>query len=221
MSIIDEVKFALDSIMSTFAARIDESGMIAAFPPKAWNFYEWTAGNDGSGPLPKDQNRYDLCLNSMYLYVLPMYESLGGVVDVDKERIVEGLKNVLFDKDKGLYKNTSIDDRFSVIGNSLAILAGIGGKEIAEKIVSERSSITDLTLSMNGYFYDALLSVDENYRDYIIKDIEDKYSYMLSCGATTFWETLDGWHAFSDAGSLCHGWSALPIYYLHILGLEE
>ena len=51
----------------------------------------------------------------------------------------------------------------------------------------------------------------------IIKDIEEKYGYMLSCGATTFWETIDGWHAFSDAGSLCHGWSALPAYYLKTL----
>ena len=66
---------------------------------------------------------------------------------------------------------------------------------------------------MNTYFYDALLSVGDDYKDYVIKDIEDKYGYMLSCGATTFWETIEGWHAFSSAGSLCHGWSALPIYY--------
>ena len=84
---------------------------------------------------------------------------------------------------------------------------------MAEKLVNRDKDITDITLSMNTYFYDALLSFGEDYNDYIIKDIEEKYEYMLSCGATTFWETIKGWRDFVNAGSLCHGWSALPIYY--------
>ena len=80
--------------------------------------------------------------------------------------------------------------------------------------------MTDVSLSMNCYFYDALLSVDKSYKDYIMKDIEEKYSYMLSCGATTFWETIEGAKAFSNAGSLCHGWSALPIYYFDVLNIK-
>ena len=36
-------------------------------------------------------------------------------------------------------------------------------------------------------------------------------------GATTVWETIEGSEDFSDAGSLCHGWSALPIYYYETL----
>ena len=71
---------------------------------------------------------------------------------------------------------------------------------------------------MNGDLYDALLSVDESYKDYILADMTDKYSYMLEEGATTFWETIEGWRAFGNAGSLCHGWSALPVYYFHVLG---
>jgi hypothetical protein len=97
------------------------------------------------------------------------------------------------------------------------MLAGLGDKAFADKLIAERDTLTDNTLSMNCYLYDALLSIDESYKDYILKDIEDKYSYMLENGATTFWETIDGWHAFSDAGSLCHGWSALPAYYLKTL----
>lgn len=39
----------------------------------------------------------------------------------------------------------------------------------------------------------------------------------LQEGATTFWETEDGESAFDRAGSLCHGWSAMPIVYYHRL----
>lgn len=40
---------------------------------------------------------------------------------------------------------------------------------------------------------------------------------MLDDGATTFWETELGADDFGGAGSLCHGWSAIPIYYLSVL----
>ena len=107
---------------------------------------------------------------------------------------------------------------FSIfLGNSLAILAGVGGRAVAEKLINERDQLIDITLSMNAFFYEALLTFGNEYKDYIIKDIEKKYSHMLNEGATTFWETIEGWRAFSNAGSLCHGWSALPVYYLDLL----
>ena len=37
----------------------------------------------------------------------------------------------------------------------------------------------------------------------------------LDNGATTFWETLNGSAENGGIGSLCHGWSALPVYYYH------
>ena len=213
-SVLEELLPVAQTIMNTFSSKIDESGLIPALPAPAWNFYEWTDGNDGSVPPPAGIPRYDLCLNAMYLYVLPMFLELGGEFAADLDKLAQGIKKVLYDEESGLFRNTSLDVRFSIVGNSLAILAEVGDEAVADRLVSRRSELTDVTLSTNAYFYDALLKADNNYKDYIIKDIEEKYGYMLSCGATTFWETIDGWHAFGDAGSLCHGWSALPVYYL-------
>jgi hypothetical protein len=67
---------------------------------------------------------------------------------------------------------------------------------------------------MNTFYYDALLMFGDKYRDFILNDIKKKYGYMLEQGATTFWETEKGWQDFNNAGSLCHGWSAIPAYYL-------
>lgn len=217
-SILEEVSVALDTIVTTFKDLIDESGMIPALKAPAWNFYEWSDGNTGYRNPVNEVPRYDLCLNAMYLYVLPMYEEMRGATDVDKKALADGIVRVLYDSEKGMFKNTSKDGRFSMIGNSLAILAGVGDRALADRMLSERDKVADITLSMNSYFYDALLTFGDEFKDYIIKDLEEKYSQMLAEGATTFWETIDGWHAFSDAGSLCHGWSALPIYYLDLLG---
>lgn len=219
-TILDEVGAAMDTVMKTFADRIDDSGLIPALPPPAWNFYEWTDGNDGSVGFPENGVRYDLCLNAMYLYVLKMYRTLGRDVDVDAVNMADGIRRVFYDSERGLFKNMDISRKFSVIGNALAVLCGVGDATVAEKMVNERDQLTDVSLSMNGYFYDALLSVGDGYGEYILADIEEKYGYMLSCGATTFWETIDGWHAFDDAGSLCHGWSALPVYYFDKLNIQ-
>ena len=70
---------------------------------------------------------------------------------------------------------------------------------------------------MNTFFYDALLRFGDRYKAWILGDIRRKYKKMLDCGADTFWETEKGWRDFDGAGSLCHGWSALPVYYLNKL----
>ena len=72
---------------------------------------------------------------------------------------------------------------------------------------------------MLTFVYDALIARDTEYKEYILADIRQKYGQMLAADATSFWETIDGESAFGGAGSLCHGWSAIPIYYYHILGL--
>ena len=75
------------------------------------------------------------------------------------------------------------------------------------------------TLSMNCFRFDALLKADRvKYGPIILEEIDRDFGYMLKNGATTFWETILGQRDFEDAGSLCHGWSALPLYYYHILG---
>lgn len=70
-----------------------------------------------------------------------------------------------------------------------------------------------VTLSHSVFKYEALLRDPETYASYVFKDIEKQFSHMLSKGATTFWETIDGGDAFDNAGSLCHGWSAIPAYF--------
>ena len=68
-------------------------------------------------------------------------------------------------------------------------------------------------LSSKGFVYDALLKADKNYGDFIVSDIIKTYKPMLNAGATSFWETENGADDFGGIGSLCHGWSAMPVYY--------
>ena len=71
---------------------------------------------------------------------------------------------------------------------------------------------------MKAFKYDALLKTDESkYKNIVLNEIRKDYKAMLDAGATSAWETADGASAFGNAGSLCHGWSAIPVYYYHKL----
>jgi hypothetical protein len=84
-------------------------------------------------------------------------------------------------------------------------------------LTNGNENVVPNTLSMNSYRFDALLNESECYGDAILREIDEVYLSMLCQGATTFFETIDGEKAFAGAGSLCHGWSALPVYYYHKL----
>lgn len=70
-----------------------------------------------------------------------------------------------------------------------------------------------VTLNDTFYKYEALLSQPETYASYVFEKIAKEYGAMLKNGATSFYETLEGSDAFEGAGSLCHGWSAIPAYF--------
>lgn len=63
---------------------------------------------------------------------------------------------------------------------------------------------------MKLFKYEALFSEKE----WVKENIADIWGDMLFKGATSFWETEKGGYDFENAGSLCHGWSALPVYFL-------
>jgi hypothetical protein len=116
---------------------------------------------------------------------------------------------------------------YTVLTQSLALLCGAAeGLDTTLMLEAMASGgktesgpqLVPNSLSMNGFRFDALLRVDrEKYAPIILAELDRDYLHMLRHGATAFWETIEGADAFGGAGSLCHGWSALPVYYYEIL----
>lgn len=116
---------------------------------------------------------------------------------------------------------------YSVLTNALCMLCGAADgvdKTNILRILATNGkdncgyTVHPNTLSMNSFRFDALLSYDrEAYAGMIIDELDRDYFHMLRNGATTFWETIIGLSDFGHAASLCHGWSALPIYYYETL----
>ena len=127
-------------------------------------------------------------------------------------------KEAFYNSEIGLYSMTIEGNEYTVLGNSLAIIAGLTtqaeNQYICEKIAN--GELSDCSLSMKIFKYDALLTTDkEKWRGHVRNEIRREYGKMIEQGDTV-WETIAGASDFDNAGSLCHGWSAIPILYLDI-----
>ncbi len=211
MSIFAEAGPVLERIFKTFVSKIDETGLIPEFDLPSWNFYEWAPGSAGNMGVQNDRKIHSSILNLMFLLAVSRYLKYVNFV-FDTEKFAENIIRA-FKKD-GLFVLSSEDSRSSQLSNSLACLCGLSGKDLALRMLSDKT-IIEATLSMKAFYYDALIKND--LANEVILEIKKNYGYMLENGATSFWETIEGESAFDNAGSLCHGWSAIPVYYLSIL----
>ena len=109
----------------------------------------------------------------------------------------------------------------------MALYTGVaeGKEEKLAEILKSENDLIPITLANIVYKYDALMKINKNNLNYILDDMKKIWGKMVFAGATTFWETEKGAADFDNAGSLCHGWSALPIYitqrYLHNISAEQ
>ena len=221
-AILDEISGVLHGIYNTFTSRLDENNLIKYLEKPFWNFYEWTDRNDNVEDIdtdskPKDQ--YELIINAAYVYFSKIYASLFKL-DLDLSHVIKAIEDTFYDKENNKYYISTSSKTTSQLANAFVLLIGLGNEEIYQSLTSN-VDIVEASLSTRGFVYDALLTQGDKYHNFIIGDIKHRYSKMLDLGATSFFETEDGPHAFGGAGSMCHGWSAIPIYYLNIINGEK
>ena len=224
VSLAKEVYSKLLSVIKVFTDNMN-GGCVQSFESvDCWNYYEWAKGLSGKiGAEEKDL--YEACLNLLLVIALRNMAEIANEVGEkdDFSHFIPALKSAIrdrfFDKERGYFINSSADNDVSELVNALAILAEVctadEAEHIARGLIDAESGLTPITLSMLCFKYEALMKVGgDEYKDYILGNIRAKYKMMLDAGATTFWEKEDIFA--TPAGSMCHGWSALPVYYYEI-----
>lgn len=190
-----------------------------------WNFYDWSNHLEGT-LFGTDKEIADAPINILFLMGLRCLKRICELSGMEypygkiDDEIASRTKDTFYDREKQLFTVTENGGEYVELVNAIAVVYDLTddmqSKYICEKL--KNRELEPCSLSMKGFVYDALIKTDkEKYRNWILEDIQTTYKQMLDAGATATWETKDGAVAFENAGSLCHGWSALPAYYLHIL----
>ena len=227
LTLVREILPKLRSVIAVFLAR-HKDGLYMNFQEKQyWRFYEWTDGLSGGEFIPGSAYlEVDAAHNCLLSLALQAMQDICDRLGVEAEygaraaKLNEKIYAVFYDPQRALVRTCLEEVHYSELVNAWAILCGaVTGKE-AEKIAERLVDGFDVacSLSMECFKYDALLHVDKDrYAAFVLSDLDRVYGKMLSAGATSFWETHEGQSAFQNAGSLCHGWSAMPVYYYHHL----
>ena len=225
ITLAKEVSEKLESILSAFLANSDLGLIKSFFGRDKWNFYDWSECLDGTDKLPSAP---DLIINCLFVMALDAYEYISaaigrkfscvGLADAMRERI-----RAAFLTSDGRFVHRADNAEHTALGNSLAVLSGVAGERapaLCDEIVCGR--VRKSSLSMKIFAYEAMMKTDvDSYSEYILEDIRNTYKDMLDADSDTVWETSLGADDFAGAGSLCHGWSAVPIYVLCRLGAVE
>ncbi len=215
------------TVMRNFLSRREKNGLLKAIKGLCyWNFYEWAEGMEGNF-LCEAEDRYEAPLNAFLILALRSYIALlrragtyGGEYDADLAGLISAFE-AFYDGEKGCWADFMSDggglSHYSELTNSLAVLVS-GERERAARaaeLLSGPSFLGKITLNHSIFKFEALLHADkERYAACVLGEIRAVWGKMLDEGATTFYEEAAGEKAFNRAGSLSHGWSAVPAYIL-------
>ncbi len=229
LRLAEELFETLEKIVGGFKARISQIGLIPLYEGEGnWNFYEWRNGLDGMGEEFDDfavvnGEVYELPLNAFVSDAFFCFSKLCRILKMDSKaeeydalslKLKETAEKTFWCEEQKAYSTRLGEQpRHELTQGLMLYINAVPSqkiKSVAEHIIN--GSFIPCTLSMTIYIYEALLSVDKGYLDFVVKNIETVWGKMLDKGCQTFWETELGADDFEKAGSLCHGWSAVPVY---------
>ena len=222
----------LRTIMDMRAGELVDGLLPCPSGKRYWQFYDWEKDLSGnlsdvlSGFDCSIENRFDAPLN---LFAVLAFESAARCAAAVREpetamrwrQVADNMRSAVLQKFWNDEKR-QIETRLGAslapaeLCQSLALLADAIPKNERTYVVKKLSAPSDWTktsLSQSLYKFEALRLAGEESERAMWKEMDNTWSAMLDAGATSFWEVNDGWKAFGNAGSLCHGWSAIPVYF--------
>ncbi len=221
-TLIYEIFDTVRTVADGFISRIDETGLIPLYCGKPyWNFYEWQPGLSGSGrhetkvyesPLCVFVSDALRCFGELCLIVNP--EIADGYFEAS-ENLGKAAHDRFYDEKSGGYITREGDGKpLHALTQAMMLFSDAVPEDKKESVCEllKNGGLVPCSVSMTVYAYEALLKQSDKNREYVLSEIERIWGRMLSHGADTFWETETGADDFNYAGSLCHGWSAVPIY---------
>lgn len=230
---LEQIAPQMDEVMKFCVNRTDGDGFMRG-KPGDWIFIDW-APMDKTGAVCGEQ--------ILYAKALECYAYIGAIIGRDtseyRERaaaLQEAVLNNFYDKEKRVFIDSYESGKRNVTrhSNILAYLflpcSEEQKKDIYEKVILNQE-IPQITTPYFKFYENQVHCMAGN-PEILEKAMRDYYGRMLETGATTLYEEFDpnmsGVEHYAMYGSpyeksLCHAWSASPIYLLgcYRLGIQN
>ena len=233
---------SIQKALQWYDPHLTDSGLIAN--PPLWRFIEWAA-LDKTGISAAMNGLYLLALKAAKSIASALnYGHARDLYAGKFKTVATSLHGQMWDKDRGLYSDAAdpatgaLSKRFSQQTNTLMLLADVAPPELRPSILANIMNAGNTRVSpmpplvigdadfdemkhivrANTYFshflYDALMK--DGHCAEALQFMRDNLGPMLEAGAETLWESYD------PTASLCHAFSASPVYHLSagVLGVR-
>jgi alpha-L-rhamnosidase len=213
-------------LVDAFARRDEATGLHR--PPEGvryWNFYEWVPGLCGvmgrSEAPGVFQAGYNLHLHEAvraYLALLAQAGESSAEFTAGLGRLGRAIQQNFWDEEAGLYASEwsrgGRKGRHELI-QALALHEGITPAADRDRVIAALTSDQLAPISVGSIYYAVRAVLDHSpaSRAWIARRLAGIWEPMLFSGATSMWETANGGNDFDFAGSLCHPWTALPVWF--------
>ena len=201
------------------------------FEIRAWNMFDWAAMDVPAEGVVTHQN----CL-----LVLALREAaeLAGWLGKEAEatafaslaqNLAAAINGHLYDRERQAYVDSRhADGRLSRVlsqqTQTVALVSGVAQGARARKARTDMLQPPAEYVQAGSPFFmffllEALMQAGD--MPAVLREIRDKWGFMLDQGATTFWEMWSG-EGKRRSRSHCHGWSAAPTFFLstYVLGVQ-
>ncbi len=195
-----------------------------------WNFHEWSEGLDG-GEIFRDapvEAQADACLTALTAIaareIATLERRTGNAAAADLlEQAAQRLEQALehfYDPATRMYASYTkegMHQGWHAYTQSLILCTGSVPQNRVQVLCEALKApvahgLVPATLSSLQMQYAALIRY--GHLEHCVQEVREVFGGMLLQGATAYWETEKGEADFEDAGSLCHGWSAVCCWVL-------
>ena len=225
------------SRQADFLDRNRQANPLGLFDMKdAWHLIDWTEMDTPTGSIAANEN----CLAVTALRATADMADLAGFPE-DGARwrnaaaeIAAAIDENFWSNEKGAYIDSIHSDGqpstvISQPTNVCILFSGVAGEErsrtIAPYVVEPGTDWVPVGSPFMLYFTGEVLAAQKHYPE-LLGLIRDRWGDMLDRGATSTWETFQGYTDSRMLGmwarSWCHAWSASPAYLLsrYIMGIS-
>ncbi|MFA6568997.1 MAG: family 78 glycoside hydrolase catalytic domain [Victivallales bacterium] len=198
-----------------------------------WHFYEWVPGLSVMGSREDEYHApYNLYFHEMLRSYAEMLQRDGQNGRAAKysalaAELKDAVNRNFWDAPHNCYATKMIGGKLQEYHDHIQFLALYNNIVPAEKLPVVMQTVYSarlegVTFSAMPYMLSALMPLSPQARDYVAAALKHSFDPMILSGATSLWETGKGAADFNGAGSLCHAWSSLPVYYHYawVLGVR-
>ena len=212
----------IDTILDRALADTVEGGLYqSGNGSHIWNFCEWNGTISGLTEQP--QAPFNIYLYESLRNAARMHREIGGneeradQLEAAAARLGTAVEVLFWNTEKKIYDALKPGPDVLAYEHIQAIMLANGlvpeekKKAVLEAFYQKR--LRQIDLSALRYFVCAMIGNGKDARKYLTDTLREILEPIVLSGATSLWETVGGNRDFSDAGSLCHGWSGVMPFF--------